>query len=390
MKAVKGYAILVAIAIAPFELRAEISNQVVTIDHGSGTRLPEVGGYPGISDGDSFSNQIGVGQTSSGLTYSLIDRPEGRFETGATSFINFGPPFWWGSWSASFSASNVTTPYSIGSDSGGFNYGFNSTESGKLFVRYFEGGSRGQAYGGVQFYDSASGWSYVDGILGAVIDVEFNYSAETPLISAEGPFFLQRHVLRIALPGAGGVAGASDWSGFAESSFIWGHGALPGSSPDVPLLPSEITDDGGFVIDVITEGTPDDIVYIDPVMAIGYDYVSESIPFRSVLIPDVLPGGDDTFDLLFGSYIFSLTAGIEFDFTAIVPDGISEFSIRGIDPGEMLDPTDPTAFVTGVTFMAAGPTEVIMTPISVPEVSSSLLAMLPIGIFVLSRFSGKR
>lgn len=403
MKAFARCLILVVTVVAPLQLRAELLNQTVTINHGAGIRLLAPSGFSNdpenISDGESFSNEIGVGQGSAGLTSALIDRRgannrAGLFEASARSVMNFGGSSSWGTYRAGFSASDVLNnhywSYSIGAE-GQLFYGFNSTQSGKLFVRYFEGGNQGQAYGVVQFYDSGSGLRYVDGILG-VIDVEFSYSAETPLISAEGPFFTQRHVLGILLPGVGGVIppNAGDRSAFVESSFIWGHGVLPGSTPDVPLLPSSVNDDGGFVIDVITQGTAEDIVYIDPVMAIGYDYVSESIPFRSVLIPNVLPGGDDTFELLFGSYVFSLTAGIEFDFTAIVPDGISEFSIRGIDPGEMLDPTDPTAFVTGVTFMEAGPTEVVMTPISVPEVPSALLAMIPVGLFLFARLRGKR
>ncbi|MDX1963475.1 MAG: hypothetical protein SFX18_10000 [Pirellulales bacterium] len=381
MKAFAGYIILIATVVAPLELRAELLNQLVEINHSSSIWLPNVGAYPGISDGDSFSNQIRLGGDSAGLTSSLIDRSEGRFETSARSYVNFGPPFWWGEWSAGFSVTNASTSHSIGSDGGNGNflvYSFNTTEPGSLFVRYFASNSQLNSAGAVVFYDELSGLRFIEGINGGVIDVQFNFPGQTPLTNPfEPPYFTQKHALTIAVPGVGRSAGAVDGFASVAARFIWGHGALPGSSPDVPLLPSGMTEDGGFVIDVITEGTVEDVVYIDPVIAIGYDYESASIPFRSVLIPGALPGGDDTFELLFGTLAFTLTAGVEFDFTSFVPDGISEFSIRGIDPSEMLDPTNPTAFVTGVTFMEAGITEVVMTPISVPEPSSLLLALLP-------------
>lgn len=402
MKRFAGYALLVVTVIAPFELRAELLNQVVTINHGAGIRLLAPSGFwndpENISDGESFTNEIGVGQGSAGVTSALIDRRgandrAGLFEASARSVIDFGGSSSWGTYRAGFSASDVLNnhywSYSIGAE-GELVYGFNSDEAGTLNVKFFENSAVG-VRATISFYDSQSGLSYIE-VDNGVFDIEFNYSAQTPLISAEGPFYTQKHALTIYFPGVGGVIppNAGDRSDFAESSFIWGHGVLPGSTPDVPLLPSGITDDGGFIIDVITEGTAEDVVYIDPVMAIGYDYESASIAFRSVLIPGALPGGDDTFELLFGTYAFTLTAGIEFDFTSFDPDGIFEFSIRGIDPGELLDPSDPTAFVTGVTFMEAGISEVIMTPVTVPEVPSALLALFPILMGVVVRFLGKR
>jgi hypothetical protein len=95
-------------------------------------------------------------------------------------------------------------------------------------------------------------------------------------------------------------------------------------------------------------------IFIDPEVAIGYVYtVDPGDPsFASVLVPDPLPGGDDTFELQFESQTMSLAAGEQLDFTVSAPEGVSSFTIRGIDPEEGLDPEDPFAFVTGVTFMA--------------------------------------
>jgi hypothetical protein len=60
-------------------------------------------------------------------------------------------------------------------------------------------------------------------------------------------------------------------------------------------------------------------------------------------------------------------------FTDYFADGVAEFSVKGIDTGEMLDPLDPFAFETELTFytpLSTGPFdnpyspfELIMTPI---------------------------
>lgn len=396
MRSFAIYAIFVVTVTVPVNLRAELLNQNVTIGHYSSISIapPFVGAPSPGEDFDGFTDQIVVGQTSDGQTSSQVDGSFGRFEASTESFVNFGPPFWWGEWSASFSASSRTS-YVISATSGArlVRYSFNSTEPGTLFVRQYSIQNIGNpnAVGATATFIDAVTQTY-DYSNDRVIDAEFDYLAQTPYgIDSDGrPLFQFDHTLDIAVPSLSGTAGRGDWVASAQSFFIWGHGVLPGSTPDVPLLPSGITDDGGFIIDVITDGTAEDVVYIDPVMAIGYDYESASIAFRSVLIPGALPGGDDTFELLFGTYAFTLTAGIEFDFTSFDPDGIFEFSIRGIDPGELLDPSDPTAFVTGVTFMEAGISEVIMTPVTVPEVPSALLAMSPIVMGVVVRFLGKR
>jgi hypothetical protein len=65
----------------------------------------------------------------------------------------------------------------------------------------------------------------------------------------------------------------------------------------------------------------------------------------------VRPNGDASFTLRVGQASFPLVAGEQFDLTQIDPLGVAAFSIRGIDPGEQLDPEDPMAFVTGATFM---------------------------------------
>ena len=61
----------------------------------------------------------------------------------------------------------------------------------------------------------------------------------------------------------------------------------------------------------------------------------------------------------------ALAAGQTFDFlTNGFLNGVSEFEITGIDPAAGLSPTDVTAFVTGLTFVADGSFTGTMQPIA--------------------------
>jgi hypothetical protein len=160
-----------------------------------------------------------------------------------------------------------------------------------------------------------------------------------------------------------------------RGAFIWGVNYIQGVSPTTPLLPTTITPGSnivGFSVPVIAGGFgTTDPVYIDPVIATGYDFAVTGTKFRSVLIPAPLPHGDASFELQFDGHSVPLLAGTAYDFSALEPGGVTAFSIRGIDPSEMLDPTNPLAFVTGLIFTDAGIANVTMTP--VPEPSSTVL-----------------
>lgn len=109
-------------------------------------------------------------------------------------------------------------------------------------------------------------------------------------------------------------------------------------------------------------------LYFDPYVATGYDYTLDpgDPRFASVMVPEPLPNGDGTFTLIVGAASVPLAAGEQVDLTQFDPLGVATFSIRGIDPGEELDPEDPMAFVTGVTFMEERAGNVTMTAV-VPE-----------------------
>lgn len=120
-------------------------------------------------------------------------------------------------------------------------------------------------------------------------------------------------------------------------------------------------------------------LYFDPDIATGYDYtLDEGDPrFASVIVPEPLPNGDASFTLVVGEQSFPLEAGEQFDLTQIDPDGVAAFSIRGIDPGEELDPENPLAFVTGATFMEEREANVTMTAfVPEPGATARAIAML--------------
>ena len=107
------------------------------------------------------------------------------------------------------------------------------------------------------------------------------------------------------------------------------------------------------------------VVWIDPIVAVGYDYIVYSGPsIVSVEIP--LGYGDDVFDL----YVFwnngwhdsgfDIYGGVTYTFSTPV----ERMSIRGIEASEMLDPNDPTAFVSALTFQTSGTVLMTMTPVT--------------------------
>ena len=136
----------------------------------------------------------------------------------------------------------------------------------------------------------------------------------------------------------------------------------------------------GFWFNLTVNGTG--VNWYDPVYAVGYDFEVLSGPkFASVVVP---PGyGDDKYDIYLwdgSEYVLAasdLDALTQYWFTddgqiTTTPgdyDGITMFSIRGLELDAKLDPDDPNAFVTGLTF--------VQDP---NEVSEVVLSMNPIRV----------
>jgi hypothetical protein len=134
--------------------------------------------------------------------------------------------------------------------------------------------------------------------------------------------------------------------------------------------------------------------FIDPAVATGYIYKTGSGDpnFASVELPDI--GNSSPYDLYLwngSAFVFDTTLAADtlFDFAA---GGVSEFEVLGIDPSLGLDPTNPTAFITALTFEGAGSFTGTMTPIttnvSIPEPTS--LVLLISGLLGLGLMRGYR
>lgn len=170
-------------------------------------------------------------------------------------------------------------------------------------------------------------------------------------------------------------------------SFAIRQGGVPGSSPSNPLMP--VVSDAGWEFDFNVELNQQ--VFIDPEIAIGYDYVVNSGPnFQTVLLPTDIATDIDggVFELwlwdnsAFGFADF-ITGGVTYDFGV---GGVDRFRILGIAESAGLDATDTTAFVTGLTFASAGQVNMLQIPITadsgpitVPTPSTLMILLLGMG-----------
>lgn len=140
------------------------------------------------------------------------------------------------------------------------------------------------------------------------------------------------------------------------------NGTTPGQTPANPIFPVIVDDTFVFEFDVELNQT----VFIDPEVAIGYDYAitdPDGPLFASVLLPEGF--GDDMYEIWLWDgteYIFAsdLAAGDVYLFG----DDTDRFRVLGIEPSANIDPTDPLGFVTGLTFDAQGRVSMSQTPIT--------------------------
>ena len=202
-----------------------------------------------------------------------------------------------------------------------------------------------------------------------------NYSINFEVITTRGnvPFTSQPQIL----------TRSQSWFAFTP---------LDSSAPPAVALPEVGTDPipgdsrGAPYLFSVGEVGPDSVTFIDPFVAIGYDFaIGAGDPnFASVILPDV---GDGLFELLFGSESHIVADGDQFFFPA---GGVGEFSVRGIETSAMLDPGNVTAFITGLTFVDPGSFTGTMTPITafVPDAvvpAPATLALLAVGFLGLGR-----
>ena len=173
-----------------------------------------------------------------------------------------------------------------------------------------------------------------------------------------------------------------------RSSSFFNFTPLEGNEPPNVHLPTVVN--GVYNFRFTHEG-PTSVTFIDPFVAVGYDYaIGAGDPaFASVLPPAGI--GDNLFDLFLwnGASFFDsgidLVGGVQHFFSGL---GVDRFSIRGIEVAAGLDPEDVTAFITGLTFISEGDFNGTMTPlvvaIDVPE--PGILSLIFAAILALTRF----
>jgi len=158
-----------------------------------------------------------------------------------------------------------------------------------------------------------------------------------------------------------------------------------GSSDQRPLDPT-IVQNGAFIFDFMITGQQ--TVYIDPLIAIGYDYQVLNGPNILGAIFPILNGqGLYSIYTLDGLTLLGQIAGGQFfNFGGA---GVMGFRLLGINQALMLDPGNAQAFVTGLVFNAGGGTtsvQVAQTPLTfdtdggaVPEPASWVMMILGFG-----------
>ncbi len=185
---------------------------------------------------------------------------------------------------------------------------------------------------------------------------------------------------------------SGDTPGLWRFSFV--NGALPGQTASNPILPNLTPPQDGLPVDPgwdfeFVVANPTVPVFIDPDIAVGYTYEMQTLgnSFTGVLLPNI---GDGVYDIEVwdGSAWVSAGSATAGDLFSFDPNQeVVLFRVSGIEQSANVDPTSPTAFITGLTFYRAGAVSLSQTPItvSVPEPETYALALAGVGVLLLSR-----
>lgn len=169
--------------------------------------------------------------------------------------------------------------------------------------------------------------------------------------------------------------------------------SLVGQNEFFPILPNNLPNEetGAFVLEIPDDIPAGETVWIDPPVAIGYEYeIDGDTEFASVSAPSLATVADlDGYFITVDGVSVAIAAGATLDFMAAFGVTPTEFTLTGIDPLLMLDPANTVAFPTGVSFTTVtGSITVTMTPIvegdnvgAVPLPASALLYLGGVAAF---------
>jgi hypothetical protein len=177
----------------------------------------------------------------------------------------------------------------------------------------------------------------------------------------------------------------------AEPDFYqFARGSLDGTSnpgeASNPIMPIKADTQNGFGFDIpVKDDAP---IFIDPVIALGYDYLLTSAGHMTSFTLPV--AGDNQYELSLWDgtrwqFSKAVSGGVQYRFDGA---GVDRFRILGIEDTAQIDAQDPGAFVTAITFEGSNRVTVSMTPItaaaSVPEPESVALALAGLGVIWLA------
>jgi uncharacterized membrane protein len=162
------------------------------------------------------------------------------------------------------------------------------------------------------------------------------------------------HTFGESINNAGQVAGLFETSG---GTVTHGFIATPAS------MPTGTTSSGAYTFSVAV--IPNFPIFIDPPVSVGYDYaIGKNNPkIATVRLPIGI--GDNLYRVKSRGVKVTVAAGELLDFrTHGFPDGVSDFTVSCIEVEAMLDPANPQAFPTELTFMSAGTFTGTMKPLT--------------------------
>ncbi|HRE12573.1 MAG TPA: hypothetical protein PLD37_00090 [Usitatibacteraceae bacterium] len=157
------------------------------------------------------------------------------------------------------------------------------------------------------------------------------------------------------VPGSGSTFGESiNNAGQVSGLYMDSTGAITRGFIATPVhMPTGTTSSGAYTFSVSV--VPNVPIFIDPVVAVGYDYAIGKKNPRIATVRLPIGIGDSIYRLKVDGKKFTVAGGDLFDFReAGFRKGVEKFRVDCIEVSALLDPANPQAFPTELTFMDAG------------------------------------